>query len=442
MSRRCAGCVLGTAAALFCLAALAGEPAGDTDLEKKVKELEKRLSDLEKRGGPQAPPAEGKDNLFTAYWKDGLRLETADKQFQFRLGGRVMTDWAFVEADDDVEAAVGEQEDGVEFRRARIDVRGLLYKQIEFRAEWDFAGGDADFKNVYIGLLGVPVVGNIRVGIFEQPISLNKMDSSKYITFMERSLATALVPHEDTGVMVFDQALGGRMTWAVGAFRDTDSAGNDKGNGYSVAARVTGLPWYQDKGKRLVHVGVDFCHGDTGDDTLRFRSRPEAHLVDYLIDTGDLDANSADIVVAELAAVCGPLSVQGEYVHAFVNDVDSATFGDEDMEFRAFYVLVSCFLTGEHRPYSMKEGTFGRVRPRRNFGFEDGAAPGAWEVGLRYSHMDLDNKYSNGGELDDITVGLNWYLNPNTRIMFNYVFADVEGVGDVNIFQLRFQVDF
>lgn len=442
MSGRCAGCVLGTAAALFCLAALAGEPAGSADLEKKVKELEKRLSDLEKRGGPQAPPAEDKGNLFTAYWKDGLRLETADGRFQFRLGGRVMIDWAFVDADDDVEAAVGEQEDGVELRRARIDVRGLLYKQIEFRAEWDFSEGDADFQNVYIGLLDVPVVGNVRVGHFDQPISLSKMTSCNYVTFIERGLPEALVPGKDTGVMFHNRELGGRMTWAAGAFRDTDSAGNGKGNGYNLTARMTGLPWYGDKGERLVHVGLSLCHRDPGDAPLRFRSRPEAHLVDYLADTGDLDANSADIVVAELAAVYGPLSVQGEYVHASVNDVDSAAFGDEDMEFHAFYVLVSYFLTGEHRPYSMKEGTFGRVRPKRNFGLEDGAAPGAWEIGLRYSHLDLDTRYSNGGELDDITVGLNWYLNPNTRIMFNCVFADVKDVGEVNVFQLRFQVDF
>ncbi len=72
---------------------------------------------------------------------------------------------------------------------------------------------------------------------------------------------------------------------------------------------------------------------------------------------------------------------------------------------------------------------------------------GAWEVGLRYSHIDLNDEGISGGEEDNITVGLNWYLNPNVRMMFNYVNADLEdraGIpdGDADIFQTRFQIDF
>lgn len=31
-----------------------------------------------------------------------------------------------------------------------------------------------------------------------------------------------------------------------------------------------------------------------------------------------------------------------------------------------------------------------------------------------------------GGNQRDLTVGHNWYLNPNTRMMMNYIYADVE----------------
>ena len=59
--------------------------------------------------------------------------------------------------------------------------------------------------------------------------------------------------------------------------------------------------------------------------------------------------------------------------------------------------------------------------------------------------MDLNDAGITGGEIDNITAGLNWYLNPNTRMMFNYVFSQVDRTtfdGDTHIFMTRLQVDF
>ncbi|RPJ81091.1 MAG: porin, partial [Acidobacteria bacterium] len=58
------------------------------------------------------------------------------------------------------------------------------------------------------------------------------------------------------------------------------------------------------------------------------------------------------------------------------------------------------------------------------------------------SKIDLEDAPIQGGELKDWTAGLNWYLNPNTRIMWNYVRADLENRGTADIFQMRFQIDF
>ncbi|MFO7931710.1 MAG: porin, partial [Desulfosalsimonas sp.] len=69
------------------------------------------------------------------------------------------------------------------------------------------------------------------------------------------------------------------------------------------------------------------------------------------------------------------------------------------------------------------------------------------ELGVRYSSLDLNDEAIEGGELNDLTLGVNWHLNPNVRTMINYVYADLEdraGVEDdsANIVQARFQVDF
>ncbi len=46
-----------------------------------------------------------------------------------------------------------------------------------------------------------------------------------------------------------------------------------------------------------------------------------------------------------------------------------------------------------------------------------------------------------------MTVGVNWYLNPNTRLMFNYIAADLTPTspgddGQTDIFLVRWQIAF
>ena len=107
-------------------------------------------------------------------------------------------------------------------------------------------------------------------------------------------------------------------------------------------------------------------------------------------------------------------------------------------DFNAFYISTGYFITGEHRNYKASDGAFSRTDPKRNFG----EGPGAFEVVARFSAIDLDDTDINGGTLSEITLGLNWYLNPSTRLMFNYLIADVKDKGKLTSFQTRFHIFF
>lgn len=404
------------------------------EARQKLKErsLNEKIDDVAAR--TDAHQTEPAPTDLRAYWKEGLRLETQDKKFQLKVGGRIQNDWLWINEDDDLKAAIGEQEDGTEFRRVRLYMQGLVYGNLEYKLQVDFAGGDVDLKDVYLGLTDFPV-GKFRVGHFKEPFSLDELTSSKYLTFLERGLPNAFAPGRNTGFMLHNTALDDRATWAIGLFRDTDDTGmNVDDGGYNITGRITGLPWYENKGASLLHVGAAYSYRHP-DDSLRYRSRPETHLTDRFVDTGAFASDEVDLLGLEAAWVEGPLSLQGEYVMA-----SPKLLAGSDPDFRGYYGQASYFLTGEHRQYKTSSAAFDRVKPKKNVGQAGGF--GAWEVKARYSHIDLDSESIAGGELDDISAGVNWYLNPNTRAMWDYIHADTNDRGKADIVMMRFQVDF
>ena len=389
-------------------------------------------------------------------WKNGFNLKSKDKKFNLKFGGRMMLDGAYINADDGMNKAfeaAGDSEEsgwGTEVRRARLFFSGTVYEYIFFKAQYDFAGGDSDIKDMYVGIQHIPVIGKAKIGNFKEPISLNELTSSKYITFMERALPTeAFAPSRNMGVGFNNTALDKRLFWAIGGFQDTDDYGYSWNNfsDWNIAMRVAGRPFLADKDKFL-HLGLGYSHGFRNDTQaqVRYRARPEAHLSpNRLVDTEKFYAGDSNLLVPEAAFVYGPFSFQGEY---FYNKVDSDVAGNPT--FNGWYAYVSFFLTGESRAYKSSTATFDRIKPNHNFSIS-GEGMGAFELALRYSTVDLTDASINGGKENDLTFGVNWYLTPNTRFMFNYVRADVDdrdsgGViiddQSANIFEGRFQIDF
>lgn len=378
-------------------------------------------------------------------WDNGLKFENPEKNYKIKFGGRIMLDGmsAWPEQNGVIDTIVSGGS-GVEFRRLRLYSAGLVYGNIKYKLQFDFAGGVATLKDAYITITKIPGVGNLQIGHFKEPIGLEMLTSSKYITFMERGLTNPLTPERNTGAMLFNNQFNKRMIWAVGYFLPADNFGKYLGNKYNITGRLAGLPLYHD-GKndemyKVLHLGVSLTHQYQDNSTYVLKSQPESHLLPTIA-LAEIDkAKTVNQVGAEVALVMGSLSFQSEYIYTNALTAEGSTLQNDKYNFSAFYAYVGWFITGEHRNYSTSEGAFDRVKPKKNFGSERGA--GAWEVALRYSDLDLDDTDIHGGHLANITAGLNWYLNPSTRFMLNYVIANLKGVGNTNIFQMRFQIDF
>lgn len=379
---------------------------------------------------------------FRVYWRDGLRFETQDGKYKLRIGGRLQFDAAWFDQDDEL-WLVEDTEDGAEFRRARLYVSGEVYENVEFKMQYDFAGSEVAFKDVYVAIGRIPYAGKLKAGHFKEPFSLEELTSSKHITFMERALPNVFAPSRNLGVQLSNNHFNERMQWAVGIFRESgdDAFAADDGD-YNVTARMSGLPLYMKDGRYLIHLGGSYTHKKP-DDPVRIRQRPEAHLSPVRwVSTPTVRTEETDIYALEAAAVIGPFSLQGEY---FRYEADTTLEGD--VTFDGWYAQASYFITGEHRPYKKPGGIFDNVKPKRNFKFTgENKGPGAWEVAVRYSTLDLDSTpFIGGGEEDNVTLGVNWYMNPVTRFTVNYVMADIDHPlydADLNILQTRLQFAF
>jgi len=337
--------------------------------------------------------------------------------------------------DEQIDTAFGEPDPGIDVRRAFLQFGGV-YRQFDFNFWLNFSdGSNADFRDVFVGMRGLPVVGSVRAGYFKEPFGLEEITSSNDITLMERSLTNAFVEGRNLGVMFQRRFTEKRhMTAALGFFRDADND-LDLGTGYAVTGRITGAPILSDDGRHVLHLGGSATYRRPGDDGVSLASRPESAQAQILVDTGTFAADQELRVGAEVAAVMGSFSLQSEAIVA----ASHGTAGAGDPLFWSAYLAGSYVLTGEHRAYRDRVGAFGAVQPEDPFWWK---GAGAVELTARYSFLDLDSAAINGGALHDWTLGLNWYANQQARVMFNYIVAHPEGFGFENILQARLQFSF
>jgi phosphate-selective porin OprO and OprP len=400
---------------------------------------------------------------FDFGWKEGVRLRYRYKDiFKLELGGRFLVDGGYIAANQALQNAYQSAYPPLQgwnevLRSARAKLVGTFYETVEVRVEVEFAQ-TREFKDAWIASKKkIPVIGYVRAGNMEEPFSLEELTSFADITFMELSLPTQVFsPSYNMGFMFNNTAFNERITWAAGGFYNTGCLNNvydgrdphkkwSTANGYSLAARVTGLPWVEEGGKGRLHLGVSYNfrarNMNKNGAEEKFSSRPESYLTNIkFVDTGSITASRTNLINGELAWVWGPFSLQGEYFRAFTN-------AQGYPDFRGWYAYGSFFLTGEHRTYNTTDGIFMNINPNQNFDPLQGGW-GAWELAARYSYINLNNSGGgiNGGKECNVTLALNWYPHTNLRFMFNYIRVNVTNSsvdeGRASIYQARFQIAF
>lgn len=417
----------------------------DEATDQRILELQQRLEQQQWQMQAMADElkalqgARGKSEgqpVFAAF-KDGLSFEDGSGNWKLQINGRVQADYRTYDPSP-------WKDDGFSIRRARFGGTFSFLKDFALRVEGEYANDNTGAKGTTALTYGYLDYSRwkgakIRAGQFKPFFGLERAASTNFIDFAELSLATnngtIFNSTYDRGVMLFGDPLPwlNYNVYAVnGTGQNNDDVNDAKDIGGRVNANFASLAGIKDS---VIHVGVSASKGSTSysSATASMSQSTESSGAKFFQIDG-LQTTEADKIRwgLEGALAYGPVKVQAEYIDASFDGKKGATVYDNDI--RVWYADLNWLLTGETWADGYKSGAFGRIKPKRNFDTKDGW--GAVELGLRYSRFDASDfkamlpaataTTAYTSEADAWTAGAKWILNPNARIVLNYVHTDFD----------------
>ena len=402
------------------------------------------------------PSLQSADGRFVANLHGVMQFDAAG-YFQ-RAAGPVGTDLRRGGAAGDT-AHARDLNNGTNFRRARIGIDGKVFGDFDYNILFEFGGAGAEdaghIQELWLQYSGLKPF-RARIGAFPPSIGLEDQGSTNGGLFLERpaisDIARSVAGGDFREAAQFGASDGKRWfaalsltTRVVGVVNST-ATGNAQSfdQNFGAIGRVAFLPVVGDD--YLVHLGAHgsrvFSVADaggpdvaiTGRYPVQLRERPELRVDGTrLIDTGQINASHVNTLGAEIAAQKQNFMIQAEYERISVERRASAL---SNPKFSGWYIEGSWVLTGERRRYNT--GTFAFDAPPVDHPFDPlHGTFGAVELAARYSVTDLNYHEGRpglatpldgirGGEQRIVAAGINWYLNPVIRFMFDYQHVEID----------------
>ncbi|HEY0513744.1 MAG TPA: porin [Thermoanaerobaculia bacterium] len=418
------------------------------ELDQKIRVLDRKI-EIDQEAAADKAKAAGQ----AVAGREGFSLRSADGNYVLRLRGYVQLDGRFWVGDKEKP-----QVETFLLRRVRPIFEGTVYKIFDFRVIPDFGAGQTVLQDAYMEGRFSPAF-RVRAGKFKPPVGLERLQSATDLLFVERALPTNLVPNRDLGVQIGGDLAGGTVSYALGVFNgvpDGGSADADTNNGKDVAGRLFFQPFVAGSGPlKSLGFGVSASQGNqngtpASPNLAPYKTPGQQNFFTYRSDATAAGTTLADGTRSRLSPqgyfYSGPFGLLAEYVisrQEVRHDAAAAR-----LENKSWQVAGSWVIAGG-------EASHRGVVPKTVF---DPAAHtwGTFEIAVRYSELEVDraafpvfaSPASSARSAKAWAGGLNWYLNRNLRLLFDYETTRFQGgaaTGDrekENIFFSRFQIVF
>jgi len=395
----------------------------------------------------------------------GLKIKSGKNEVKF--GGRIHFDIGMYNNDKGAKCEVNDTTDGsclvsgTNFRRLRLAMSGKYDDMFYYKASVDWGASakqgtdntdNASVDEVYLGYrLGKNTT--FSVGKQKMPLAFAESTSSNDMAFIERAPSLDALTDETIGpkrmgaqLRNWDKKMGYLVELGMHGSSDTFST-EQTNEDFGLGARIAYAPILSKK--QVLHLG--YWHNKTLVDNRRYGAASQRGVTDlqwnYRIGLNvadekflDMEDDADDVGAwtdmvhygAELAYLMGPAWFQAEWIWGeFNRDVmsgDTNTFTSYKAN-GGYYQFG--YVMGSERRYTIKKG--GWKAPKVKNAVNKGGS-GVHEIALRRDQLslnDLADSASSGFTINEgtqktWTLGYNWYLNNNNRIMVNYLHVDVD----------------
>ncbi|MBF0570482.1 MAG: hypothetical protein HQL12_01290 [Candidatus Omnitrophica bacterium] len=420
------------------------------DLLKRVEAVEKQNASLKTeieamKASQAAVPAVAAEPVkaatpapvITANFKDGFSIKSPDNAYKLKLSGFLQSDGR-VFTDNKKDSAFGTSTFLI--RRARLYVTGTVANDFNFTLVPDFSATSGTVLTYAYGDYTKYPWFQIRGGKFVEPFSVENLQSSMYYNFAELGLPANLYPQRDIGVQVSGGVLNDAFKYAVGIFNgevdhetyNTENA--DTNNDKDVVGRVWISPFKNTdlKVAKGLSLGFAAAYGHEDEGTVSTTAPYNSN--------NPLYSSPGQVTVFSYYSGISPngprlrrspqftyyyksFGILGEYVDSYQDYAkgSGSTLVKQRFDNKAWQLSTTYVLTGE-------DATYNGVTPNHNFDFSKGGL-GAFELAARYGELNLDPKIFTDSFADPNTyisrehawgAGLNWYLNPNVKLVFDF----------------------
>jgi phosphate-selective porin OprO/OprP len=438
-------------------------------MQATIKALQKQVQDAKAQAAAaQTTAADAKGSAsdidLKVAWKGAPQFSSGDgKKFQFKIRGRVEAEYENINQD----TAVTTYPDvsATQLRRARIGVEGVVYYDVKYIIEVDFANDAVAVKDAYLQYQGVKIGDTpllFRAGNFRTPNSFELLTSELFVDTVERA---AFV-----NSWQLDRQIGFQVSYwtdhwglAAGVFGDRFNAANNPqplfpgftgDEDLTFAARGTVAPINRQVNgvNQVLHFGASVRTREIGDDQplIQYTQRgADFNLANNVINTGRIGKEDT-FWGLEAAGLWGPFSIQGEYSHLDVDLPTSPLIGANppgsaqlttaanpfisptgvrtpSPEYDGWYVTGTWFFGG-HKNYN-KEGKWDRPSIDNPLRWNEGKGWGAVELVGKYDVLNMSDKaFNDAGSNGCQTTRLYPNLAANTAVSPNSVVASSLGL--------------